>query len=473
MTRRIALLLLLFAAAPGWSSSAAAGDLLPAPVVAALEAIVSVRVREVAKRPVWRDGHFETREIAGTGAGTGVVIARDGLILTCAHVIDGAVEVRVQFHSGREESAQVVALDQASDLALLRAPGGDRVVTFAPGGVPPRGTPVFLAGNRDDTGPGISAARIGAHRRVRAGARPIEFWAEVDGSIGPGDSGGAVLNLSGEVLGIPGLQVFQSGGTGNGPDGEAGAAVSSGLFIPASHAQRVVDRMTRGTAGAAWPWIGLLLDDPLLAQSTGRILPADAGILVHRVFPGSPAEAAGLLRGDRIVSVGARPVRDVFEAQDAVLDLLPGVTTTLALERGGRTLEVTVTVAARPEDPRPEPLDDFALHTGMRLLPDSGGRDGRGTVAFASMSGAARASLPEPEAELFSARPALASLLPGADLLRGTTRRTPVRSAGDLAALIGRCFVDNQFVALAHWDLGGGRTLDRAHVHRKIYPVVL
>jgi S1-C subfamily serine protease len=438
-----------------------------------MESLVSVRVREVVKRPAWRNGRFETREIAGMGAGSGVIIGDDGRILTSAHVVAGAVEVRVRHSSGREETARVIAIDEASDLALLRAPGtGYKSVVFSTAGVPPPGTPVFIAGNRGNDGPEIDPGRIGQRRLVRIGARPLEFWAEVEAPIGPGDSGGAVLNTAGELVGVPGLQIVDPESMA--PDGgsPAGALQTSGLFIPAAHALRSVQRMSRG-ARPDWAWIGLLLEDPLLAGGGGGAVHLESGPVVRQVLSGSPAEKAGLKRGDRLTTIAGRPVRDNFEALDAVLDLAAGADATVEVERSGRIVPLSLVTGLRPDDPRPDPLDDFYLHTGIQLAAGPAARGGQGTFVLDAISREARARMTDPEMELFRERPSLGSLLPGAELLGGSSRRHPVGSAEGLAGLIGRCFVEDQFVALIHWDLGGGRTIDRAHVHRKIHPVII
>ncbi len=464
--RRFALSVLFLATGIVCALAASDLDPLPLPVTAAIDSIVSVRVRDVKRRPVWREDHFESVEVDGKGAGSGVVVSEDGLILTCAHVIDGAREVRIRLATGREETATVVAVDAASDLALLRASGGAyRPIRFAPGNVPERGTPAFIVGNRDDRGPEIEPGRIGVHRLVRTGVRPIEFWAEVEGRIGPGNSGGAVLSAQGELIGIPGLQIVPSGTP-------ASAAGSSGLFIPAAHARRALAHLRNG-ARPSWAWLGLLLEDPLLAQTDGRgWFPGD-GPVVRQAFVGGPAAAAGCRKGDRIVAVGSRSVRDAFEAQDAVLDLAAGQATTITVERGGALLLLEIAAALRPDDPRPDPLDDFALHTGLRLQPELGSRSDVTPIALASMSRAASRGLAGPEAALLAERPRLASVLPGADLLRGRMRRTRVTSEENLASLMTRCFVDDQFVALVHWEIGPGQALDRVHVHRKIYPIII
>jgi len=461
-----ALVVLLVSSTLATASPKAGADPLPDGVAAAFAGIVSVRVHEVVKIPVFRNGRFLREPVEGLGAGSGVVVSTDGFILTNAHVVAGSTDVTIGTTDGRQIGARVVSVDEASDLALLRAAaGGLHPIAFAEDGLPGPGTTLFVLGNRADLGPEVGWARMGTHERVRAGARPIEFWAEVLAPIGPGDSGGAVVDAAGHLVGVPSLLVAYTG------EAERSGPRSSGLFIPARHARRAMNRMMDGPQ-AAWPWIGLLLDDPLIVQSQGGPWDPARGAVVRRVFPGSPAAEAGVLQGDRVVAIGARPARDDFEALDAVLDLTAGRETTLAVERDGRRIDLKIAPAPRPADPRPDPIDDFALHTGLRLA-NVEGKEGRGTLALAGMSSRTRRDLPEYEAVLFDERPALVSILPGQNALAGLTRRLSVLSSGDLGSIIERCFVEEQFVALAHWDFGGRKTLDRAHVHRKVYPVVL
>lgn len=442
-----------------------AGDTLPVGVLRAFESVVSVRVREIARVPVFRDGRFRHEAVEGLGAGSGVAVG-DDLILTNAHVVAGTLEVRVGVPGRSEATARVVSVDEASDLALLRVVGFRlRPLVFA--GTPPApGGEVFVLGNRGDQGPEVSWARIGDHLRVRAGARALEFWCEVDAPIGPGNSGGAVLNAAGELLGIPSLLISYT-------DPERAGPHSAGLFLPAAHARRALKRMLAAPR-PAWPYLGLLLDDPLLAQSEGRTY--DASPAVRGLLPDGPAAAAGVRRGDRIVAIGGRPVRDTFEALDAILDLAPGDTAVLTLDRNGAPETVTIEAALRPVDPRPAPLDDFLLHTGIRLRPaaDRGaGRADAGGLSFAGMSTRARLAMPVFEADMFRGTPVLEGIISGQSLLMNRPKRIPIDNATDLASIVPDCFVEEQFVALVHWRTEGGESVDRAYVHRKIYPVVL
>jgi hypothetical protein len=354
-----------------------------------------------------------------------------------------------------------------SDLALLRTSGGRfRPVEFAGDDLPSPGTRLYVLGNLGDRGPQIAWARMGRHRRVRVGARPLEFWSEIEAPVGPGNSGGAILDTEGRLVGMPSLLVTYS------EEAAPRTDTRVGLFIPARHARRAMQRMLAAPR-AEWPWLGALLDDPILAATEGKAWSQTTGARVRRVYPDSPADEAGLRVGDRIAAIGPAPTGDLYAALDAVLDLEPGEKTTITVERAGAFVTLPIAPAARPADPRPDPIDDFALHTGFRLQPRTEDRDSRAALSLAGMTPFIRRDLPEFEATLFDERPALVSILPGQNALAGLTRRLPVPSLEDLSAIMRRCFVEEQFVALAHWDFGSGKALDRAHVHRKIYPVVL
>ncbi len=441
-----------------------AGEALPPPVLQAMRSVVGVEVREVSRIPVFRRGRFQREEVEGMGAGSGVVIGRDGLVITNAHVVAGSEEVRVRLGSGREVDARVLSVDEPSDLALLRLLGAAPPPISVVGEEPPAGSRAFVIGNRDDRGLEVGWARIGAHRRVRIGARPLEFWSQIDAYVGPGDSGGAVVDGAGRLIGVPSLQILYA-------DPGRLPRQTAGLFIPAAHVSRSLRKMLGGPR-AIWPWIGIVLDDPLISAGEGRSARPGTGARIRSVVPGGPADGAGFRPGDHILAIDGRATPDDFAALDAVLDLVPDRSVTVEVERDGSIHSFTVTAGIRPADPRPDALDDFTLHTGLRLQART--RGDRGAVlSYSAMTDEARGSMPEFEAELFERGAILGSLLPGQDALAGRAARETIDSLEELSALLNRCFVNEQFVALAHWSDRGGGSLDRAHVHRKIYPVVL
>src|SRR5439155_21539456 len=125
-----------------------AADAIPEPVAAAFGAVVSVRVHEVVKVPVFRGGRFLREPVEGLGAGSGVIVSEEGLILTNAHVVAGATRVDIATADGRDLSASVVSVDEASDLAPLKTSGGSlRSVPFSEDVLPAPGTRLYVLGN--------------------------------------------------------------------------------------------------------------------------------------------------------------------------------------------------------------------------------------------------------------------------------------------------------------------------------------
>jgi S1-C subfamily serine protease len=440
---------------------------LPGPVAAAFESVVSVRAQDTVTVPVFRTGRFRMETVEGLGSGSGVAVA-PAVVITNAHVVAGSPDIRVGV-PGRpgEARASVIGLDEASDLAALRVEGGGlRPLEFSDGGLPDPGAEAFVIGHRGGSGPEVAWATAGPRPRLRAGARPIEFWSEVSAPIGPGNSGGAVLDAQGRLIGIPSLLITYA------PSAAQPRSGSSGLFIPVAHVARSLKRMISGP-GVVWPWIGLLLEDSLLAASEGRPWDPRLDLVVRTVLPGSPGATAGFQAGDRVVAIHGRVVRNHFDALDAVLDHGIGETIAVHAVREGAPIALEVEIGVRPADPRPEPVDDFALHTGLRLVPADGAGHRSTTLTLAGLSPRARREMAAFEADMFEDHPSLASILPGFDALSGLTRRSTIGSSVDLEAAISRCFVRDQFVALVHWEFPGRQTIDRAHVHRKIHPVVL
>ena len=459
--------LLLVLSAQGSSATPqdeSAEQAVPRDVLDAMQSVVGVEVRELTRIPVFRGGRFRRELIEGLGAGSGVVISADGLILTNAHVVTGDTRISVRLYSGREVAARVVSLDQASDLALIRVSGETLRPLIPATTIPSPGSPVFVIGNRGDQGLKVGWAKIGSHHHVRVGARPLEFWSEIEAFVGPGDSGGAVVDTRGRLVGIPSLQILYA-------SAERKQSLTGGLFIPIDHALRSLRRM-RGGSLAIWPWIGLVLDDPLIAASEGRFFRKGSGPRIRSIVSGGPADGAGLHRGDRIVTIAGRATPDNFAALGAVLELVPDRPVEVEVEHDGTTRIVTLIAGRRPPDPRPAPLDDFTLHTGLRLTSRPRGEDGA-VLSFAGMTSEARGAMPGFEADLFARGVVLDAILPGQDALAGRSGRVSIRSLDELAALMQRCFVKEQFVALAHWSNRAGSSLVRAHVHRKIYPLIL
>lgn len=278
---------------------------------------------------------------AGPGAGSAVVYTADGVLVTNAHVVAGAHEVSVTLPDGGRETAEVVGADERSDIAVLRVDAdwlpvpdwaqddtglqvGDRVVAI--------GTPFGLEGSVTS---GIVSA-LG--RTVPAGAGgPLVDLIQTDAAINPGNSGGALVDAHGRVVGINTAIVSGTGGW-----------QGVGFAIPAPTVRAVADQLLEtGAVEHAELGVSGQTVDPDIARLYD--LPVEEGAVVADVRPASPAERAGLRRGDIIVAVDEQPVGSIEELAARIQQRRPGDEVLVEFIRAGERREVTVELTERVE----------------------------------------------------------------------------------------------------------------------------
>jgi len=303
--------------------------------------------------------------------GSGLIIDPQGVVLTNAHVIEGASKIVVTTRDGRELEADVLGADSDADLAVLKVqaknlpaiPLGRSADLLMGETVVAIGNPFGLS---HTVTTGVLSARGRAVPSENGEARYTDFL-QTDATINPGNSGGPLVNLAGQVIGIN-TAIIQ--GTG------------IGFAIPADRAQRVVDDLLR--FGALQPlWTGLRLEslDPELARREG--LPVARGVLVVKVFPDSPAARAGVAVGDVLVAADGKPLAAREELTTAFSSLAPGTAIKVDVRRGARSFALAL-VAERPPRGRGLEVLDGAL--GLKVT-----RDGRGLI----VDDVARGSLAE------------------------------------------------------------------------------
>jgi serine protease Do len=301
-------------------------DIRRTPVVEVVEA-VSPAVVNIAAEALVRDrdpffGGFFGRQRHAQSLGSGLIIAANGIVVTNAHVIEGSSRIVVTTLDGRELEAEVLGSDRDADLAVLKVAGtglphaalGDSSDLLI-------GETVVAIGNPFGLGHTVTAGMLSARGRalpVRPAQLETRFtdFLQTDASINPGNSGGPLVNLAGEVIGVNTAIISGANGIG--------------FAIPADRARRVVDDLLRyGELQPLWTGLRLLSVSPLMVREYE--LEVDEGAWVHRVYPGSPAEAEGFEAGDVIVAIGGLPV----SARE-------DVTTALYSAALGRRLEVEV-----------------------------------------------------------------------------------------------------------------------------------
>ncbi|MEU8072004.1 trypsin-like peptidase domain-containing protein [Micromonospora sp. NPDC049151] len=277
--------------------------------------------------------------MTGSGEGSGVILGADGYVLTNNHVVAGGGDtVRVVFADGKSASAKVVGTDPKTDLAVVQAEGvrdlkaakfGDSDAMQVGDQVLALGSPLGLQGS---VTAGILSARDrtiqaggGQQQNPQQGASSISGLLQTDAPINPGNSGGALVNTRGEVIGInTAIATAGQGSTGN---------IGVGFAIPSNKAKDVAEKLQRGEK----------ISHPSLGVSVNGA--EDGGALVAAVTPGSPAEKAGIQRGDVITKFGDKVINDSNDLVGAVQAGKVGDRVEVQYKRNGSTENATVTLA--------------------------------------------------------------------------------------------------------------------------------
>ena len=303
-----------------------------------------------------------TQEHQGETTGSGVLIRADGLVLTNHHVVGEGDDLRVTLRDKRQYPARLVGSDPRTDVALVQilAPAGQRFAT-APLGDSDRsriGEWVLAVGHPFDFEFTVTLGILSARGRRNLSTDEIADYLQTDATINPGSSGGPLFNLKGEVIGIN-TAIFSAGDM----PGNAGI----GLAIPSNMARRIADQLLSG-ARLSRGALGIEVSDR--APSAERPRP---GAELLRVLPDTPAERAGLRRGDVIIGVGDQPVSGAGDLQALVLAAGVGQALELNVERGDQTLRLRAAAEAVGERAAPVPPDGLSWG-GMVLAPPTAAR---------------------------------------------------------------------------------------------------
>jgi Do/DeqQ family serine protease len=317
------------------------------PVVAAVErvraAVVNVsaeelvRIREPSRAQTMGEllyeeffGRPRTRKgYAVTSLGSGVIVSPQGWVLTNAHVIERGARFRVGLLDGRELIAKVVGADPSTDLAVLKLDAKERLpfLPMARSDDLLIGETVIAIGNPFGLSHTVTTGVVSAvHRNFDAGGRMLFDFIQTDASINPGNSGGPLLDIDGRLVGINTAII-----------GERSAGI--GFAIPIDRARRIAeDLVAHGEVREGY--LGISVED--LPPREGAPLGAKGGVAVTAVDPGSPAERAGLRRGDAVLAVDGAPVSSAEEFRFRVRDLAIGATARIATSRAGEERAVPV-----------------------------------------------------------------------------------------------------------------------------------
>ncbi len=285
------------------------------------------------------------------GLGSGVIIDPDGYIVTNAHVVAGAMDVKVLLSSATDEDddasprrldANVLGVDRDSDLALLKVNASDLpALTFASIESLRQGDLVLAIGNPMGLRNSVSLGVVSATARAVGETSPFGYI-QTDASINPGNSGGALIDAEGRLVGINTFILSRSGGN-----------EGLGFAIPANIVQDVVTQL-RAHGRVERGEIGILMQDISPAMSSALSLPRARGVIVADVTPESPAAAAGLQIGDLLTSVNGVRVSSVSQFRSYAYSQRPGQTVHVELMRDGDTHRADIVM--RPRHTAYDPL---------------------------------------------------------------------------------------------------------------------
>ena len=298
------------------------------------------------------------------GSGSGVILDRQGWIVTNHHVIDGAQRIQVALSDGSTMEAELIGSDPSTDLALLKTTPAKNLPTLSFGNSDEVnvGEWVLAVGNPLNLTSTVTAGIVSAKGRnlrllepdARRDIYPVESFLQTDAAVNPGNSGGALVNLDGELIGINTAIASQTG-----------SYAGYSFAIPSSIVRKVVDDL-REYGRVQRAYLGIQVDQ------------RDPGVRVAGVFRGSGASAAGLQPGDRIEAIDGISVSTFPALQEQLSKHRPGARIAVQLRRDGRQLQKEVELQGRnaltsTTDDRPATRtsseEDFLPNWGVRLSP--------------------------------------------------------------------------------------------------------
>lgn len=282
----------------------------------------------------------QKKEYRQQSLGSGVIVSKDGYILTNYHVVKGADEIEIKTSDKRSFQATIVGSDSLTDVAVVKIK--EKVNDL----------PVAYIGNSDNLRPGDWALAIGnpfslsssvtmgiisaLGRTASNDANAYQNFIQTDAAINPGNSGGALVNIRGELIGINTMIYTQSGGY-----------MGIGFAIPINMAQKIMeDLIFEGKVSRGW--LGVMIQE--LDQPTREAFGLDKsaqGVLIGDVFPDQPAAKAGIVRGDIVTSVDNKAVSSPNELRNAIAAIHPGKKVPIELLRSGKKTTVFVTLSGR------------------------------------------------------------------------------------------------------------------------------
>jgi serine protease DegQ len=278
----------------------------------------------------------ETRR--ATSLGSGVIVSTDGFVLTNNHVIEDADDIQLVLSDGRRMHATVRGSDPESDLAVLKTDGKDLpAVTFGKLENVQVGDAVLAIGSPFGFGSSVTHGIVSALGRNQLHVNRFEDFIQTDAAVNPGNSGGALVDTGGNLIGINSVIYSQSGGS-----------QGIGFAIPVTIARNVLEQIIRDgevTRG----WLGIEPQEITPELASALALPAADGVLIRAVLRSGPADHAGMLARDVVLEIDGKSTHDVSTLLAQIAALTPGTQVKLKVLREKKPVELEVTVGKRPK----------------------------------------------------------------------------------------------------------------------------
>jgi serine protease Do len=356
--------------------------------------------------------------------GSGFVISADGVIVTNNHVIDGASEIKVTLDDGTELPAKLLGADPKSDLAVIKIQSPKPLATIAWGDSDKLklGDQILAIGNPFGIGTTVTAGIVSARGRdLHSG--PYDDFIQIDAPINHGNSGGPLVDNSGNVVGINTAIYSPNGGS-----------VGVGFAIPSDQAKAIVAKLEKnGSIDHGYLGVQIQPVTSDIADAVG--LNRSEGALVAEVTDGTPAANAGLKAGDIITGLGNQTIKAPKDLSRVVADLSPGTKESLAVWRDGKSVDLSVTVGGNDTDQKQASAEGKGDQPQQANQPSIG-------IGLADLTPDARESLNLPEsvtgaivASVNPDKPAAASGIQAGDVIVSVNQQ-PTKSARDVQTAV-------------------------------------
>ncbi len=279
------------------------------------------------------------REYKQSGLGSGVIVDKDGYILTNNHVVKDADEIKVKLSDEREFNGKVIGVDPKTDLAVIKIDSNHLpVIELGDSDKLQVGETIIAIGNSFGLSHTVTSGIVSATGRANVGIADYEDFIQTDAAINPGNSGGALVNIKGELIGIN-TAIFST----------TGGYQGIGFAIPSNMAKVVMESLIK-KGKVIRGWLGVTIQ-PLTPDLIKQFNLGDKnGVLIGDVVEDSPAENAGIERGDVIVEFDGKKVEDVTNLRNMVANTLPNNEVKIIIIRDGKPKTVNVKITDMPAE---------------------------------------------------------------------------------------------------------------------------